>query len=77
MRLPHRAVRRHLDDLDKSIAEATEQRRDEHEEYVEEAAPNQAVVEFLGMAKNRLNNFKYPTLHEAPEPVAEEEEFFA
>ena len=44
---------------------------------MEEAAPNQAVVEFLGMAKNRLNNFKNPTLHEAPEPVAEEEEFFA
>merc|ERR1719159_2106402 len=71
------ALKKGLEDLDKSVAEATEQRKDEHAEYVEETAANQAALELLGMAKNRLNKFYNPTLYKAPEPVAEEEEFFA
>merc|ERR1719353_610439 len=71
------ALKKGLEDLDKSVAEATEQRKDEHAEYVDETAANQAAVELLGMAKNRLNKFYNPTLYKAPEPVAEEEEFFA
>merc|ERR1719191_2299643 len=51
-------------------------RKDEHADYVDTAASNQAAVELLGMAKNRLNKFYNPTLYKAPEPVAEEE-FFA
>merc|ERR1719359_1797228 len=70
-------LKKGLEELDKDVAEATEQRKDEHEEYVDEAAANQAAVELLGMAKNRLNKFYNPTLYKAPEPVAEEEEFFA
>merc|ERR1719261_289094 len=66
-----------LEQLDKDVAEATEQRKDEHAEYVDETASNQAAVELLGMAKNRLNKFYNPTLYKAPEPVAEEDEFFA
>merc|ERR1719428_2534820 len=71
------ALKKGLEDLDKSVAEATEQRKDEHAEYIDEAASNQAAVELLGMAKNRLNKFYNPTLYKEPEPVAAEEEFFA
>merc|ERR1719399_1050733 len=64
-------------DSQRDSIEATEQRKDEHAEYVDETAANQAAVELLGMAKNRLNKFYNPTLYKAPEPAAEEEEFFA
>merc|ERR1719473_1643524 len=70
------ALQKGLVELDKSVAEATEQRKDEHAEYLDDAASNQAAVELLGMAKNRLNKFYNPTLHTAPEPEAEEG-FFA
>merc|ERR1719388_355755 len=70
------ALKKGLEDLDKSVAEATEQRKEEHSDYIDEAASNQAAVDLLGMAKNRLNKFYNPTLYKEPEPVAEEE-FFA
>merc|ERR1719198_2100479 len=69
-------LKKGLEELDKDVAEATEQRKDEHAEYIDTAAGNQAAVELLGMAKNRLNKFYNPTLDKEPEPVAEEE-FFA
>merc|ERR1719408_588531 len=69
------ALKAGLEELDKSVAEATEQRKDEHAEYIDEAASNQAAVELLGMAKNRLNKFYNPTLYKEPEPEAEEEFF--
>merc|ERR1719271_938737 len=64
-----------LVELDKSVAEATEQRKKEHEESVNEAAMNQATVELIGIAKNRMNKFYNPSLYE--EPTKEEEAFFA
>merc|ERR1719375_379814 len=70
------ALKKGLEELDKDVAEATEQRKDEHSDYIDTAAGNQAAVELLGMAKNRLNKFYNPTLYKEPEPVAEEE-FFA
>merc|ERR1719281_2227151 len=36
------ALKAGLAELDKSVAEATEQRKEEHEDYVDEAANNQA-----------------------------------
>merc|ERR1719515_267939 len=69
-------LKKGLEELDKDVAEATETRKDEHSEYIDEAASNQAAVDLLGMAKNRLNKFYNPTLYKEPEPVAEEE-FFA
>merc|ERR1719364_46618 len=69
-------LKKGLEELDKDVAEATETRKDEHAEYIDEAASNQAAVDLLGMAKNRLNKFYNPTLYKEPEPVAEEE-FFA
>ena len=41
--------------LDKSVAEATETRKAEHEEFVTVSAQNNAAVQLLGVAENRLN----------------------
>merc|ERR1719191_1407311 len=65
-----------LEELDKSVADATELRKKEHAESVDEAAANQAALELIGMAKNRMNKFYNPTLYKEPEKAAEEE-FFA
>merc|ERR1719235_832976 len=46
--------------LDKSVAEATETRKAEHEEFVTVAAQNNAAVQLLGVAENRLNKFYNP-----------------
>jgi septal ring factor EnvC (AmiA/AmiB activator) len=48
--------------LDKSVAEATEQRKEEHDDYTELIASNSAAKEVLGFAKNRLNKFYNPEL---------------
>merc|ERR1719311_900031 len=71
------ALKAGLAELDKSVAEATELRKKENEEATENAASNQAAVDLLGMAKNRLNKFYNPTLYVEPAKEAEEEDFFA
>jgi len=43
--------------LDKSVAEATEQRKEENEDYTALMAGNSAAKELLAFAKNRLNKF--------------------
>jgi len=52
--------------LDKSVAEATEQRKEENSEYSELMASDAAAKELLGFAKNRLNKFYNPKLYKAP-----------
>jgi len=52
--------------LDKSVAEATEQRKEEHEDFTELMASDSAAKELLGFAKNRLNKFYNPKLYKAP-----------
>jgi chromosome segregation ATPase len=52
--------------LDKLVAESTEQRKEEHEEYKELLASDSAALELLGFAKNRLNKFYNPKLYKAP-----------
>merc|ERR1719498_1257249 len=52
--------------LDKSVAEATEQRKEENKEYTELMAADSAAKELLGFAKNRLNRFYNPKLYKAP-----------
>jgi chromosome segregation ATPase len=52
--------------LDKSVAEATATRKEEHEDYVETLAANTAAKEVLEFAKNRLNKFYNPKLYKAP-----------
>merc|ERR1711957_845309 len=51
--------------LDKSVAKATEQRKEEHEDFTEEMSSNAAAKELLGFAKNRLNKFYNPKLYKA------------
>jgi len=52
--------------LDKQVAEATEQRQEEHADLTELIASNSAAKKLLGIAKNRLNKFYNPALHVAP-----------
>merc|ERR1719326_2096234 len=52
--------------LDKSVAEASEQRKEENAEFTELMAQDGAAKELLGMAKNRLNKFYNPKLYEPP-----------
>merc|ERR1719486_670573 len=52
--------------LDKSVAEATEQRKEENEDYSELMANDAAAKELLGFAKNRLNKFYNPKLYKPP-----------
>jgi hypothetical protein len=52
--------------LDKSVAEATEQRKEENAEYTELMANDAAAKELLAFAKNRLNKFYNPKLYKAP-----------
>jgi len=52
--------------LDKSVVEATEQRKNEHAEYVETSANNQAALDLISFAKNRLNKFYNPKLYKPP-----------
>merc|ERR1719258_267775 len=53
--------------LDKSVAEATETRKAEHEEFVTVSAQNNAAVQLLGVAENRLNKFYNPSVYKAPQ----------
>jgi septal ring factor EnvC (AmiA/AmiB activator) len=52
--------------LDKAVAEATEQRKEEHEDYTDLMASDTAAKELLGFAKNRLNKFYNPKLYKPP-----------
>merc|ERR1719253_853745 len=52
--------------LDSSVAEATETRKAEHDDYVETLAANSAAKDLLNFAKNRLNKFYNPKLYKAP-----------
>merc|ERR1719324_867619 len=52
--------------LDKSVAEATEQRKEENADYNDLMASDGAAKEVLGFAKNRLNKFYNPKLYKPP-----------
>jgi hypothetical protein len=52
--------------LDKSVAEATEMRKNENTEYKTLMANDAQAKEVLGWAKNRLNKFYNPKLYKAP-----------
>jgi predicted nucleic acid-binding Zn-ribbon protein len=57
--------------LDKSVAEATEQRKEENEDYKSLMAGNAAAKELIGFAKNRLNKFYNPKLYKPPAAMAQ------
>jgi chromosome segregation ATPase len=56
--------------LDKAVAEATEQRKEEAADYSALMASDSAATELLGFAKNRLNKFYNPKLYK-PAPKVE------
>merc|ERR1719443_352232 len=53
--------------LDKAVAEATEQRKEEHAMFLQTSAEGSAAVQLIEAAKNKLNKFYNPTLYKAPE----------
>merc|ERR1719194_76321 len=54
-----------IKESDKDVAEATEQRQEENEDYQATLAANSAAVELIGVAKNRMNKFYNPKLYKA------------
>merc|ERR1719231_375271 len=52
--------------LDKQVAEATEQRKEEHADNTETLANDNAAKELIGIAKNRMNKFYNPKMYKAP-----------
>jgi chromosome segregation ATPase len=65
-----KALQDSVSGLDKSVAEATEQRKAEHAEFAELMASDTAAKELIHMAKNRLYKFYDPRLY-APPPKTE------
>mmetsp|Transcript_29420 Transcript_29420/g.64663 ORF Transcript_29420/g.64663 Transcript_29420/m.64663 type:complete len:702 (-) Transcript_29420:39-2144(-) len=64
-----------IKDLDKAVEDATQNRKDEHEEYLVELQQNQATLQVLDFAKNRLNKFYNPKDYKAaPKRELTEEE---
>merc|ERR1719440_835741 len=64
--------------LDKSVAEATEQRKEENEDFTQLMASDSAAKELLEFAINRLNKFYNPKLYKPPakRELTEEEKIF-
>jgi len=64
--------------LDKSVAEATAQREQEHAEFLQFVKMNEAAKQLLFEAKNRLQKFYNPNMYKAPEPrqLSEEDRLF-
>merc|ERR550537_2140812 len=52
--------------LDKDVADATEQRKEEHATYVAQMQMNEAAMGLVDKAKNRMQKFYNPTLYKAP-----------
>jgi chromosome segregation ATPase len=52
--------------LDKSVGDATAQRKEENAEYKNLMSGNTAAKELIGVAKNRLNKFYNPKMYKAP-----------
>merc|ERR1712079_919844 len=55
-----------IKELDKMVMEATEQRKEENEDFKELMSSDTAAKELLKFAKNRLNKFYNPKLYKPP-----------
>jgi len=60
------ALKAGIKELDKMVVEATEQRKEENEDFKELMASDTAAKELMKFAKNRLNKFYNPKLYKAP-----------
>merc|ERR1719353_2380629 len=66
-------LQKEIKELDLAVAEATEQRKEEHGEYIQFMEENNAAVQLLEKAKNKLNKFYRPSQYveeTTPAPVA-------
>jgi len=52
--------------LDKSVVVATAQRKEENSEFTSTMASNNAAIQLIEMAKNRMNKFYNPKMYKAP-----------
>jgi hypothetical protein len=55
-----------IEDVTAQMEEATEQRKEENEDFTELMSSNSAAKELLAFAKNRLNKFYNPRQYKAP-----------
>lgn len=55
-----------ISELDKTVADATESRKEDHAAYVESMQLSEVAVGLIAKAKNRLQKFYNPTLYKAP-----------
>lgn len=55
-----------IKDLDKQVGVATENRKEEHEEFQTSLANNKGAKDLLALAKNRLYKFYEPSLYKEP-----------
>jgi len=62
--------------LDKSVAEATEQRKAEHADFTDKMQLNEAAVKLIFKAKNKLQKFYNPDLHVEEKKKEEGAAFF-
>merc|ERR1719321_1276918 len=53
-------------ELDKAVADATVQRKEDHQAYVEGMQMNEVAMGLVEKAKNRMQKFYNPTLYKAP-----------
>merc|ERR1719473_1045345 len=65
------ALKTSIKSLDKAVAEATEQRKEENEDYTALMASDAAAKELIEFAKNRLNKFYNPKLYKPPAEFAQ------
>merc|ERR1719316_2613830 len=61
-----KALAEGIEALDKSVAEATDNRKEENSDYKTLMANNGAAKEIMLFAKNRLNKFYNPKLYKPP-----------
>jgi septal ring factor EnvC (AmiA/AmiB activator) len=73
------ALTQGIKDLDKQVADATEQRKAEHADFVDLMANNGAAKKLIEFAKNRMNKFYNPKLYKAPaaRELSEEERVYS
>merc|ERR1719460_1615504 len=65
-------LQKEIKELDLAVAEATEQRKEEHGDYIQFMEENNAAVQLLTKAKNKLSKFYRPTQYKeetTPSPI--------
>merc|ERR1719321_1161927 len=68
-------LQKEIKELDKAVAEATEQRKEEHTEFITFQTENNAALQLIEKAKNKLFKFYRPNQYkEAPKQELTEEE---